>query len=161
MYALAQPRSHLAFSANRRKSQAPGTLQGDSFCATLTEYLNTFSAIPCATMLMSYGGQMRTGAAEALWKLAHEKPISETDTANMFFSDFWEQRGPTARTHERYYGASADSAPSTGRRATTSRVLISSSDDDGAPQARAGSQVILHCYCLCMLPASLHDRLTA
>lgn len=104
---------------------------------------------------------MRTGAAEALWKLAHEKPISETDTANMFFSDFWEQRGPTARTHERYYGASADSAPSTGRRATTSRVVISSSDDDGAPQARAGSQVILHCYCLCMLPASLHDRLTA
>ena len=100
---------------------------------------------------MSYGGQMRTGAAEALWKLANERPISETDTANMFFSDFYEQRGPTARTHERYFGRAE---PSTGRRVSTaSRVLLTSDDESdengndsthgGASQSGSGSQVYM------------------
>ena len=112
-------------------------------------------------MLMSYGGQMRTGAAEALWKLANERPISETDTANMFFSDFYEQRGPTARTHERYFGRAE---PSTGRRASTASRVLHSTDDEsdahgndsthgGASQPGTGSQVHMR-YCLGMLPHS-------
>ena len=104
---------------------------------------------------------MRTGAAEALWKLANERPISETDTANMFFSDFYEQRGPTARTHERYFGRAE---PSTGRRASTASRVLHSTDDEsdahgndsthgGASQPGTGSQVHMR-YCLGMLPHS-------
>ena len=112
------------------------------FLTELTSFLNTFKAIPTPSMIMSYGGLMRSEAADAMWNLINKVPISEHDTAALFYSDFTPIPG-AARSHNRYFtpglrpGAPDDEASSHDARGqhsrqdrVRSRVLVSSDEDD-------------------------------
>ena len=92
-------------------------------------------------MLMSFGGQMRSEAATAMWNLINKVPVSEHQTAAMFYSDFVPTPGAAVQ-HERYYspghrpGATAPSGATTSSPGTQPlqrrpRTIISDDDDEG------------------------------
>ena len=75
-----------------------------NFADEMTAYLNTFTAIPAPNMIMSFGGQMRSEAAEAMWKLIYKIPITVAETAAMFYTDYTPTPGADVY-HSRYFSA--------------------------------------------------------
>ena len=118
----------------RSADRAPG--MHHSFLEEMTAFLNTFKCIPSPPMLMSYGGTMRSHAAEAMWKLVNKSPITCDDCSAMFFSDWSPPAGPTANDSQRFFsstympGANLAS-PSTGAARRHRRVVNDDDDDDG------------------------------
>ena len=89
--------------ALRSADREPG--MHHSFLEEMTAFLNTFKCIPSAPMLMSYGGTMRSHAAEAMWKLVNKSPITCDDCAAMFFSDFSPPASSTANDSQRFFSS--------------------------------------------------------
>ena len=92
----------------RSADAAPGTV--GPFIDEMTSFLNSYRAIPAPNMIMSFGGQMRSVAAEALWKLANKTPISIDECAAMLFTDWQPMPSATAQPHQRYWSSHVPSA---------------------------------------------------
>lgn len=87
-----------------------------SFIEEMTAFLNSFRAIPAPSMIMGFGGQMRSVAAEALWKLANKMPITIYECSAMFYSDWVPSYAAASHVQNRYYasatpGVEAQAAP--------------------------------------------------
>ena len=136
--------------ALRRADSVPGMRA--SFTTELTSFLNTFKAIPTPNMLMSFSGQMRSEASDAMWKLVNKTPISLHETAArraaLFYTDFVPTPGAAVQ-HARYFShgaATGAGSPGqhpkptmrgeTGATRRTRRRLVSDGESDGEAAQR-------------------------
>ena len=62
-------------------------------------------AFPAPSMIMGFGGQMRSVAAEALWKLANKMPITIYECSSMFYSDWVPSYAAASHVQNRYYSS--------------------------------------------------------
>ena len=88
-----------------------------TFIEAMTSMLNTLKYVPSPMHIMGYGGSMRSAAAQALWLLANDRPISMAQCGALFLSDN-SSDSPGGTSHaERYYhdmpGAEHRGAPPT------------------------------------------------
>ena len=82
------------------------------FIEEMTSFLNTFKAIPTPMMIMGYGGQMRSVACEALWKLANKIPIDINECSAMFHTDWTPIPAATSNVQNRYFSSATPIASS-------------------------------------------------
>ena len=88
------------------------------FIEEMTSFLNTFKAIPSPMMIMGYGGQMRSVACEALWKLANKIPIDINECSAMFHTDWTPMTAATSHVQNRYFSSATPDASTRATNAT-------------------------------------------
>ena len=81
------------------------------FIEEMTSFLNTFKAIPSPMMIMGYGGQMRSVACEALWKLANKIPIDINECSAMFYTDWTPMPAARSNVQDRYFSSATPLRP--------------------------------------------------
>jgi hypothetical protein len=69
-------------------------------------------------MIMGYGGQMRSVASEALWKLANKIPIDINECSAMFHTDWTPMIAATSHVQNRYFSSATPDASTRATNAT-------------------------------------------
>ena len=74
-----------------------------TFIEAMTSMLNTLKYVPSPLLIMGYGGSMRAAAAQALWLLANNRPITMAQCGALFLSDNSSDSAGGTSHAQRYY----------------------------------------------------------